>query len=90
VQVRVPRRVAPHIDAGSGCLKVGRGSLAGAIFGRNLVAQLLTFPDFGEAGFLDGGGVHEYIRAACGRLDEAEASTVIEKLYGTCGHIGLL
>jgi len=87
---RVARRVQRRATAALGELKVGRGGFAGAAVGRDLVAQLLAFPDFGNTGRLDGGDVNEHVRAAFAWLDEAEPATVIEELYGTCGHVGLL
>lgn len=73
-----------------GLLKIGRGGFSGATVSRDFVAQLLAFPYFRKSGALDGRDMYEYVRAAFGRLDEAKAATVIEKLYCTCGHFGLL
>ena len=57
--------------------------------GLNIEAKLLALDQVAHAGALDGRDMHEHIGAVSVLRDEPEALLDIEKLDGTCGHLGL-
>src|SRR5918994_3544669 len=62
-------------------LKVGRGRLAGAPVGLQLVGDLLTLHEAAHPCPLDGADVDEDVLAAVVRLDKAVALLVVEPLH---------
>src|SRR5215211_8922319 len=66
--------------------EVGRGLLAGAPVGLNLIGDLLTLCEAAHPRTLDGADVHEYVLAALVGLDEAVALLFVEPLHSTSCH----
>src|SRR5215207_8091629 len=66
--------------------EIGRGLLAAAPVGLNLIGDLLTLREAPHSGPLDGTDVHEHIPAALIRLDEAVALCFVEPLHSSGRH----
>src|ERR1700741_588683 len=71
-----PDSVLPDLRSG-GLQLAGRG-LAGALVAFEFEGDLLAFVQRAQAGALHGGDVHEHVRAALVRLNEAEALLAVE------------
>ena len=79
------KRMSPRLQA-SDQFELAGGGLARALVALEFERQLLAFAQRADAGALDGRDVHEHVRAALVRLDEAEAFFGIEPLYSSGLH----
>src|SRR5690348_3902326 len=75
-----PRRLS------SGGLQLAGGHLAAALVAFQFEAHLLALLQGAQTRALDRRDVHEHVRAAGVRLDEAEALGGIEPLHGSNSH----
>ena len=76
---RLERVLLRRLEAASGFLARTRVAL-------DFVGNLLVFIETTQAGLFNGRDVHEHVRAAVVRLDEAEALLGVEPLDGSGGH----
>jgi hypothetical protein len=73
-------------DLSSGGLNVLGRTLAAALVGHDVEADLLAFDERAHPGAFNCRNVDKDIRLAVALLDEAEALTCVEKLYCSCIH----
>src|ERR1700688_81469 len=71
----------------SGVLQIGRRLLAA--LGHHFIGEALAFVECAHAGAFDRADMDEHVLRAVARRDESKTFLGIEKLYCTCGHIGL-
>jgi hypothetical protein len=67
-------------------LKVIGGALTGSTILNDVVTDLLSVGERAKASAFDSRNVHEYVRAAVIRLNEAEALGGVEPFYGASVH----
>src|SRR3954452_4780223 len=66
--------------------EIGRGLLAAAPVGLNVIGDLLTLSEAAHPRTLHGADVHEHVLAALVGLNEAVALLFVEPLHGTSRH----